>query len=101
MGGHRSPLSFGTGRYFTRPVLTVVEGAARFRRLAGAAPLAHPAGPESHLIRSNYGQVLMSIDQKKLISLSVILIAAYLAFGFVVARDWLQGSNMTTSSGEH
>jgi hypothetical protein len=46
----------------------------------------------------------MSIDQKKLISLSVILIAAYLAFGFVVARDWLQDANITsllTSSGEH
>ena len=73
-------------------------------RLVGAAPLAHPAGPESHLIRSNYGQVLMSIDQKKLISLSVILIAAYLAFGFVVARDWLLSSNMTslqTSAEEH
>jgi hypothetical protein len=38
----------------------------------------------------------MSIDQKKLISLSVILIAAYLAFGFVVARDWLQGSNIAS-----
>jgi hypothetical protein len=46
----------------------------------------------------------MSIDQKKLISLSVILIAAYLAFGFVVARDWLLSSNMTslqTSAEEH
>jgi hypothetical protein len=46
----------------------------------------------------------MSIDQKKLISLSVILIAAYLAFGFVVARDWLQDSNIAsllTHSEEH
>jgi len=45
----------------------------------------------------------MSTDQKKLISLSVIVIAAYLAFGFVVAgREWLQASSFTsllTSSG--
>ena len=44
----------------------------------------------------------MSTDQKKLISLSVIIITAYLAFGFVVARDWLPGSSITsllTSSG--
>jgi hypothetical protein len=73
-------------------------------RLVGADPLAHPAGPDPHLIRSDCGQVLMSIDQKKLISLSVILIAAYLAFGFVVARDWLQDSNIAsllTHSEEH
>jgi hypothetical protein len=98
-------LSFGTGRYFTRPVLSLWrEPLVAVERLVGAASLAHPAGPDPHLIRSDCGQVLMSSDKKKLISLSVILIAAYLAFGFVVARDWLQDANITsllTSSGEH
>jgi hypothetical protein len=44
--------------------------------------------------QSDCDQVLMSSDQKKLISLCAMLIAAYLALGFVSVGDLLPGSGI-------